>query len=184
MRGAGTSAGAPQWAGLIAVANQGRALSGRAPADRRAGRRLYSLPAGDFRDVTSGGNGTAAGRAFDLATGRGSPYADRVVRDLVGAAAARHRPEAGHAPKPRSTSVSSRAASPCSCRRRPANRGAKASPRRNRRCVASGTRRSWHRRPRRDLVRLLKPRKWTPKWDPVLPCRWGQAGAAGRVPVA
>ncbi|HKD37132.1 MAG TPA: S53 family peptidase, partial [Pirellulales bacterium] len=43
----GTSAGAPQWAGLIALANQGRAAAGRA-ALSTALQAVYSLAAGDF----------------------------------------------------------------------------------------------------------------------------------------
>ncbi|HEV2968666.1 MAG TPA: S53 family peptidase [Pirellulales bacterium] len=78
----GTSAGAPQWAGLIAVANQGRAAAGRAPLSS-ALQAIYSLASADFHDVTSGNNGYAAGVGYDAVTGRGSPNAILVVRDLI-----------------------------------------------------------------------------------------------------
>lgn len=78
----GTSAAAPQWAGLIALANEKRADRGLGPLEQ-AQRLVYSLPAEDFRDVTLGSNGYLAGPGYDLATGRGSPIADRVINDLA-----------------------------------------------------------------------------------------------------
>jgi hypothetical protein len=80
----GTSAGTPQWAGLLAVADQGRALAGK-PALTDAVSAVYGLPASDFHDVTTGGNGVVnAGPGYDAITGRGTPYADRIVSGLVG----------------------------------------------------------------------------------------------------
>jgi subtilase family serine protease len=80
----GTSAGAPQWAALVAIANQGRALFGQpilsGPATMAA---IYSMPASNFRDIISGSNGLAAAAGYDLVTGRGSPLAFPVIRDLV-----------------------------------------------------------------------------------------------------
>jgi hypothetical protein len=78
----GTSAGAPQWAAVIAIANQGRAANGRA-ALSTALQAVYSLSAGDFHDVTTGFNRFYAGAGYDLVTGRGSPIANLVVRDLA-----------------------------------------------------------------------------------------------------
>jgi hypothetical protein len=81
----GTSAGAPQWAALIAIADQGRALHGLGSldGDSQTLPLLYSLPASDFHDITTGGNGQfMAGPGYDLVTGRGSPIANRVVADL------------------------------------------------------------------------------------------------------
>ncbi len=83
MTAGGTSAGVPQWAGLIAVANQGRALAGLTPLNNTPAA-IYSLSASDFRDITVGNNGHNAGPGYDLATGRGSPLVDRVVNELVG----------------------------------------------------------------------------------------------------
>lgn len=77
----GTSAGAPQWSALIAIANQVRGSAGtlaNAQAD------LYNLPATDFNDVTSGSNGYSAGQGYDLVTGRGTPIANLVVDGLAG----------------------------------------------------------------------------------------------------
>jgi subtilase family serine protease len=82
----GTSAGAPQWAGLIAIANQGRALAGKAPLDGPSQTlpMLYQLPQSDFHDITSGSNGSYwTGPGYDLVTGRGSPIANLVVAGLV-----------------------------------------------------------------------------------------------------
>ncbi|HJZ91438.1 MAG TPA: hypothetical protein VKE40_11235, partial [Gemmataceae bacterium] len=79
----GTSASAPQWAALIALANQERAAIGR-PTLGRAADVLYSLPRRDFHDITTGGNGYLAGPGYDLVTGLGSPVADLLVPDLAG----------------------------------------------------------------------------------------------------
>jgi len=78
----GTSAGAPQWAALIAIADQGRALSGQSTL-ANAQSLIYGLSASDFHDVTSGSNGYAAKAGYDTVTGRGTPIASSVVRDLV-----------------------------------------------------------------------------------------------------
>lgn len=86
----GTSASAPQWAALTAIADQGRAIYGRSSLDGRTQMlpALYNLPSSDFHDVTagttsSGGKTFYAGAGYDLVTGRGSPIANFVVRDLV-----------------------------------------------------------------------------------------------------
>jgi Subtilase family len=87
----GTSAGAPQWAALVAIANQGRVLAGLTPLDGPGQLlpKIYTLPAQDFHDVTTGSSTgqppLSAGPGYDLVTGRGSPFANRVVADLVGA---------------------------------------------------------------------------------------------------
>jgi subtilase family serine protease len=78
----GTSAGAPQWAGLVALADQGRTtpLSStnltRSPIYNAAVGTLYAL---NYRDITSGSNGYPAGVGYDLATGLGSPLANNLV---------------------------------------------------------------------------------------------------------
>lgn len=81
----GTSAGAPQWAALIALADQGRALAGKGSLTN-AQALVYGLSGGDFHDIISGYNGCSARPGYDLVTGRGSPLADRVIRDLLGSA--------------------------------------------------------------------------------------------------
>src|SRR5262249_4027173 len=81
----GTSAGAPQWAPLIAIADQGRALLHLDPLDGRSQTLplLYGLSGVDYRDITSGtSTGTphlSAGPGYDLVTGLGSPLANRIV---------------------------------------------------------------------------------------------------------
>jgi subtilase family serine protease len=81
---AGTSAAAPEWAALIALADQGRALAGRGSL-ANAQSFIYNLPARDFHDITSGSNGYAAAPGYDLVTGRGTPNAKLVVQNLLSA---------------------------------------------------------------------------------------------------
>jgi subtilase family serine protease len=80
----GTSAGAPQWAGIIALADQARAVNGLGSLNQGQ-TSVYSLSTSDFHDITSGSNGYSAIPGYDLASGRGSPYVDRIVADLSGA---------------------------------------------------------------------------------------------------
>ena len=56
----GTSLATPMWAGLIAIANQGRALDGESSLNGQTQTlpTLYSLPSSDFHDITTGSNGT------------------------------------------------------------------------------------------------------------------------------
>jgi hypothetical protein len=81
----GTSVGAPQWSGLIAIADQGRALNGLGSLDGAKDTLplLYQMPASDFHDITTGNNGFSAGPGFDLVTGLGSPIANQVVAALA-----------------------------------------------------------------------------------------------------
>lgn len=81
----GTSAGAPQWAALVALANQGRALAGEASLDgfTQTLPRLYRLPASDFHDIWTGDNGFVASAGYDLVTGLGSPVTDALIPDLI-----------------------------------------------------------------------------------------------------
>jgi len=82
----GTSLSAPMWAGLIAIADQGRVLAGEQTLDgpTQTLSMIYSLPAEDFHDITGGNNGNAAVAGYDLVTGRGTPIADVLVLGLVG----------------------------------------------------------------------------------------------------
>jgi hypothetical protein len=78
----GTSAGAPQWAGLIAIADQGLALAGKGSlANAQAA--LYSIPSSAFHEVTVGFNGYSATPGYDLVTGLGTPAASGVVAGLL-----------------------------------------------------------------------------------------------------
>src|SRR5262249_37912009 len=85
----GTSAGAPQWSALVAIADQGRIAAGRGSLDGATQTlpAIYALSSADFHDVTTGSNGNAAKAGYDLATGRGTPRANLVVNDLVGSTA-------------------------------------------------------------------------------------------------
>lgn len=82
----GTSAGAPQWAALVAIADQGRALNGQSTLNGASQTlaAIYAAPSSDFHDITVGSTqfqSTAVG--YDLATGRGSPVANLIVPYLV-----------------------------------------------------------------------------------------------------
>ena len=81
----GTSAGAPQWSGLLALVNQGRAQVGQAPLYNTLSA-IYALPSTDFHDITTGSNGTAAKAGYDVVTGRGSPIANLIIPALIKAA--------------------------------------------------------------------------------------------------
>src|SRR5262249_53937726 len=87
----GTSAGAPQWAALIALANQGRAaaLSGNGDIyNATVAGNPDTINSAHFVDVSSGSNGdhpddiSTAG--YDLVTGLGSPLANNLVPALTG----------------------------------------------------------------------------------------------------
>jgi subtilase family serine protease len=88
----GTSAAAPTWAALIALANastgcQGSTIGFANPVIYRSAGIAY---AADFNDVTSGNNdftGTnhgnyAAGAAYDMSTGLGTPKASALARTM------------------------------------------------------------------------------------------------------
>lgn len=91
----GTSLATPLFAGLLAIANQGRAARGLPPLGaQQTIDMLYAAPAGAFNDVTTGepdgkgktyaGNGFPVGPGFDLATGLGSPNATILIPWLSG----------------------------------------------------------------------------------------------------
>jgi kumamolisin len=82
----GTSAVAPLWAGLIAVANaQNKSTAGFLNP------LIYTAKAvSSFRDITSGDNGAfKAGPGWDACTGLGSPNGAALVKLLSGSTAAR-----------------------------------------------------------------------------------------------
>ena len=87
----GTSVAAPSWSGLIAIANQGRAIEGVGSLDgptQTLPAIYYASPA-DFNDITKGSNGGfSAGPGYDEVTGRGTPKAPLLVPDLVSFGAA------------------------------------------------------------------------------------------------
>jgi hypothetical protein len=85
----GTSLSAPMWAGLIAIANQGRAINGLAPlGSSQTLPMLYQSAASNFHDITTGSNGANgmfdAGPGYDEVTGRGSPIANLLIPYLAG----------------------------------------------------------------------------------------------------
>jgi subtilase family serine protease len=92
----GTSAATPQWAGLIALANQGRAGLGKAPLGTGyeygtnqilyalAGSRSYSNPYSAFYDITAGSNGYDANAGYNRVAGLGAPVANELVPYLIG----------------------------------------------------------------------------------------------------
>src|SRR5262249_12652922 len=91
----GTSAGAPQWAALVAIANQGRALAGQGSLDglSQTMPKIYQMSSGNFHDITSGSNGSYSATAgYDLVTGRGTPYANLVAAALLDASSSNKPP--------------------------------------------------------------------------------------------
>jgi kumamolisin len=89
----GTSAVAPLWAGLIAVANQqlGTTVGLVQPA-------IYAGKAGsDFNDITQGNNGAfSAGPGWDACTGLGSPIASKLIPLLAPAGTTTTHPVKKH----------------------------------------------------------------------------------------
>ena len=79
----GTSLSTPIWAGIIAIADQGRALAGKPTlSSAQALGDLYNAPTGSFYDVSSGNRASAS---YDTSTGLGTPNAPTLVAALVGA---------------------------------------------------------------------------------------------------
>ncbi len=93
----GTSAGAPQWSALLAIADQARVANSESVLNTTSPQQvqtiLYSNPT-DFHDITSGTSTGSpqytAGTGYDYVTGMGTPIANLVVSSLVGAPAAPH----------------------------------------------------------------------------------------------
>jgi streptogramin lyase len=93
----GTSAGAPQWAALVAIADQGRVQPLSSSSTLQA---LYALLSSSntinttyLHDVTSGSSGTySAAPGYDLVTGLGTPKADTLIPYLRAAPQAVHGP--------------------------------------------------------------------------------------------
>ncbi len=82
----GTSAAAPAWAGLVAIADQGLAAAGKPTlSTTQLQSALYSLPSSDFHDVTTGSNGYSATPGYDLVTGLGSPVANLLIPGILAA---------------------------------------------------------------------------------------------------
>lgn len=92
---AGTSVGAPQWAGILAIADEERAAAHKPPLGF-VNPALYSIASShgsDFHDITDGNNtylgadvtidGFNAGPGYDVATGLGTPNAAGLISDLV-----------------------------------------------------------------------------------------------------
>jgi subtilase family serine protease len=87
----GTSAGSPQWAALIAIADQGRKLAGKATLNGRTQTlpAIYSAAAtpGNFHDITSGTStgspNYTASAGYDLVSGPGSPIGQSITQQLL-----------------------------------------------------------------------------------------------------
>ena len=80
----GTSAGAPQWAALIALANNQRVQTGRITLGGRVNATIYQIAQSSggqaFNDITTGGPvGQLARAGFDLSTGWGTPRATELI---------------------------------------------------------------------------------------------------------
>jgi len=89
----GTSAGAPQWAALVAVANQARVANHLGTLDGSTGTlpMLYSIYhdptayAADFNDITMGSSGWLRSHGgYDGVTGVGTPKVSALIKSLAG----------------------------------------------------------------------------------------------------
>ena len=86
----GTSAGAPQWAGIMALVTQARTQNGKPALTALTANAALYAHAGDFHDITVGNNmlagspvaGFNAGPGYDLATGLGTPNVANLINDL------------------------------------------------------------------------------------------------------
>ena len=84
----GTSAGSPQWAALIALANTQRVRTGQVTLGGRVNATLYQMAqvsrSQAFNDITTGGPAglQVAGAGFDLSTGWGTPHATELINLL------------------------------------------------------------------------------------------------------
>jgi subtilase family serine protease len=87
----GTSAGAPQWAGLFAIANSMRVAAGKLKLSATYNT-LYNIGktayGNAYNDVTTGSNGSCgavcnASGGYDYVTGLGSPRAAGLVQNLL-----------------------------------------------------------------------------------------------------
>jgi hypothetical protein len=82
----GTSASAPQTAALVALANEQRALAGKAPIGGALNNAIYSIAQNDyaanFNDIVSGSNGYPALVGYDLVTGWGTPHGTTLAQSL------------------------------------------------------------------------------------------------------
>ncbi len=81
----GTSLSTPLFGGLMAIVNQGRALTGKASLDgpTQTLPDLYAGAASGLFDVTSGSNGFRATRGYDLASGLGTPRGVALVSEMI-----------------------------------------------------------------------------------------------------
>jgi hypothetical protein len=93
MQVGGTSAGAPQWSALVAIADQGRTLNGLPDLNSANPQEVMTIlyqgaGTAEFHDITSGGStgspAYSAGPGYDYVTGIGSPVANLVVQSLIG----------------------------------------------------------------------------------------------------
>jgi subtilase family serine protease len=87
----GTSAGAPQWAALFAIANSLRVSAGKGTLSS-TGTAVYSVVTASYstnlHDITSGTNGSCgtlctATTGYDYVTGLGSPQANNIITALA-----------------------------------------------------------------------------------------------------
>jgi subtilase family serine protease len=87
----GTSAGAPQWSAILAIADEGRAAAHLSALNSSGAQQvmdiLYQNP-GDFHDITSGTSTGdpeySAGPGYDYVTGLGTPMVNLIVGSLDG----------------------------------------------------------------------------------------------------
>ncbi len=115
----GTSLGAPAWAGLMAIVDQGRALNGLGSltGGSQTVPELYALPATDFNkaSLTTAGAGSNAAintAGYNTQTGLGTPVGAALVDALVNGTSSSPTPTPTPAPTPTPTASPGRLPTP------------------------------------------------------------------------
>lgn len=106
----GTSLGAPAWAGILAIVNQGRALSAQSVLTGATETLpyLYALPAAAFNKVALSSGGTTSNMAigsssYNTQAGLGSPNGAALIDAMVGGSGSSPTPTPTSSPSPSPT---------------------------------------------------------------------------------
>jgi len=79
----GTSAGAPQWAALVALVDQGRGAGNALDGPTQLLPTLYTLSSSNFHSPTTDDSGTLHFNGYNTYTGLGSPVANVLIPNLI-----------------------------------------------------------------------------------------------------
>lgn len=106
----GTSVGAPAWAGILAIVNQGRALAGlpSLTGSTQTVPDVYAMPASDFNKAPVNTGGSASNlaistTAYNTQAGLGSPAGAAFINALVNSTTSTPTPSPSPSPSPTSS---------------------------------------------------------------------------------